>query len=81
MERKLKEKDLIINELKIKNSELETKINSLNNLNSSANSSFKSNSFKFNAKPVEDEISQKRNWMDNNTSILGGPGNFCFKFY
>ncbi len=82
----INEKDSIISNLNSKISDLDSKLSSNNiNYNINANTSsiltanstsgYKSNSFKFNSKPVEDEISQKRNWMDTNTSVLGGHGN------
>jgi len=86
LEKKLQEKEFIISDLKAKIFDFEKKINMINiennisNTNLIANNkqSLKSNSFKFHNKPVEDEISQKRNWMENNTSIIGGPGNYMF---
>lgn len=101
LEKKLKEKDLLISELNMKIEELQEKleeskkitknnfasntkeINNSNNDNtithpaktsSNTGNNIKSSSFKAVNKHVEDEISLKRNWMDNNTSVLNNPG-------
>lgn len=68
LENKLIEKDKIILNLELKVKDLETKFN----LNFNNCTNLKTNTSKLNLNPVEDVISIKRNWMEDNTSSVGG---------